>query len=62
MSDSDTEVASFTQCAKLQSSIIKSDYLNATCTTKGGQVYKEVPTSYKQDNSLSTESSDPNKE
>ncbi len=62
MSDSDIEVSSFEQCAKLQSSIVKSDYLNAACTTKSGQVFKEVPTSYKDQNPQSTESSTTNKE
>ncbi len=46
ISDSDTEVSSFSECAKLQTSTIKPDNPNATCTTKGGQIFKEIPTSY----------------
>lgn len=61
MSDSDTEASSFTQCAKLKSSIVVADYPNASCTTKSGQVFKEVPTSYIQENSQSTGSSSINK-
>lgn len=45
-SDSDTIITDFSECAKLQSSIVTADYPNSKCVTKNGEIFNETPTDF----------------